>query len=96
MTEPVQYETRPDHAIAAMQYDGTELSAMSLRTWVAGQSADASGVDHYTTPMGVLVIVDGAETIQLQPEYYLYLAADGFHVASKLTFELYYQVANGA
>jgi hypothetical protein len=99
VTSPQQYQTKATHQAYAVLYDNTQGSIDSLVAWMNQHYGSGDEMQYYTTPMGVLVLhIDNNPLLQVQPDQYVYNAGvGGIKVASKGTFEMYYEpVPNGA
>lgn len=92
MTEPVVYQTKPAHQVEAMQFDGSEESSIAISNWYGSLSETTVGPLIF--PAGNMALMEGENPIlEVGLGNFVYLDEDGFHSASKNSFEMYYKEA---
>lgn len=93
MSDPIQFQTKPAHETSAVLYDGSQESIDSLVAWLNPHFGVGNEIEYYTTPMGVLVLhIGGNSLLQAQPDHYVYNGpqSGGFKVATRTAFEMMY------
>ena len=95
MTEPVLYETKPAHQVQAIQFDGSNASADAIAAWYA--SFDIAEVSALIFPLGNMAVMEGEDSkLEIEIGSFVYLDENGFHVASRNSFEMYYRTPPAA
>lgn len=94
MTQPITYETKPAHQVEAIQYDGSQQSADAIAAWYANYQI--GDVNTIIFPQGNMALESGPILLEIGIGSYVYIDEDGFRVAGKNAFEMYYRLPAGS
>jgi len=90
--EPESWSTKPANTVLVKFFGGTEEQKDDVKAWVEQYLTEENDV--FWGPQGnysMFMNMGGDNYLTVEDGQYVYLDEDGFHVASKGAFEMYYK-----